>query len=342
MTLSIIHLMGFAFLVSLTICGFMMAARITDMPSARSSHDRPTPTAGGLGIVAGMGAALIALRFFYPDFDNPSLFIGLSGLGLLLAGLGFTDDRFVVPTKLKMFLISVIALATPFVAGVPFSLPLGLSPVSIPFTAAYLGAALWVFVIINAVNFMDGVNGLMSSFMIIAAAGLTAFGIFTGTMDVTIIAATLTASIAGLLPYNCRRKARIFCGDTGSLFIGFIFAAATLRLVSGGNGDYMLYAGPLLLLPFLTDVLLTLIKRARRGENLLEAHRNHLYHLMLKSGASHMKVTMRYTMAAAIFAGIAVIGGYSGLIGSVAFFAFFVLISSYIYVRMTRYYETLD
>lgn len=336
----VFHLMGFAFFVSLAICGFMMAARITDTPGARSSHSRPTPTAGGVGIVSGMAAALMALRYFYPDMDNPPLFFGLSGLGLLVAALGFADDRFIVPTLLKMLLLGVIAFATPAIAGIPLSAPLGLALIDLPPGLAYGGAALWVFVVMNAVNFMDGANGLMGCFMMIAAAGLSAFGVFTATPDVTLMGGALAASIAGLLPYNCRTEARIFCGDTGSLFIGFVFAAGALRLVSGGNGEYMLYAAPLLILPFLTDVLLTLIKRTRRGENLLQAHRSHLYHLMLKSGAGHLEVTRRYMLAAALFAVIALIGGYTGLIGSAAFFLIFVFLTSYIYVRLTRKFES--
>jgi len=317
MSFQLWHIMAFAFLVSLTVSGFMRALNITDAPDARSSHTAPTPTAGGMGIVAGLAAALIALRLFYPEGSMPAVYSGLAGLGLLIAALGFLDDRFIVPTKLKFIMIGLIAAATPYVTGVPDGLPGGTTVLPLPYVASYIGAALWMFVVINAVNFMDGANGLMGVFMMIASAGLCAASVMTGNIPVTLMAGALAAGLAGFLPYNARRKAVIFCGDTGALFAGFIFAAAAL--LYGQADSRLVYAGPILIMPFLIDVLCTIILRASRGENILEAHRSHLYHIMLLRGASHVRVAFVYALWAVMMVLIALIGISTGLITLMTF-----------------------
>lgn len=337
MSLTVFHIMGFAFFVSLTVSGLMQAARITDSPDARSSHTRPTPTAGGMGIVAGMVAALIGLRLYYPELAQPSLFAGIAGLGLLIAALGFIDDRFVVPTKLKFMLIAVIALLTPAVTGVPAGLPVGATVLGLPYIAAYIGAALWVFVVINAVNFMDGANGLIGVFMMLASAGLCMAGLMTGNSEVALMAGALAAGLAGFLPYNARRKAVIFCGDTGALFTGFLFGAAALRF--GQSNAFLLYTGPILVMPFLTDVLCTLCIRAKRGESLLTAHKSHMYHLMLARGASHLKVTYVYGLWAVMMVMIVLIGIRTGVIALATFFLAVILFAIWRYVRARRQME---
>ncbi len=331
------HIMAFAFLVSLTVSGFMRALNITDSPNARSSHTAPTPTAGGLGIVAGLAAALIALRLFYPGAEGLPLYAGLAGLGLLIAALGFLDDRFIVPTKLKFVLIGLIAAATPAITGVPAGLPGGTTLLPLPYSVSYAGAALWMFTVINAVNFMDGANGLMGLFMMIASAGLCVASVMTGNTETALLSGALAAGLAGFLPYNARRKAVIFCGDTGALFTGFIFAAAALRY---GQGDSrLLYAGPILIMPFLVDVLCTIILRASRGENILEAHRSHLYHIMLLRGASHMRVAFVYALWAVMMGLLTLIGIATGLITLMTFLLLVVIFGCWRWVRARRQME---
>lgn len=333
----ILHIMGFAFFVSLTVSGLMQAARITDSPNARSSHTLPTPTAGGMGIVAGAAAALIGLRLYYPDSGDGFLLAGLGGLGLIIAALGFLDDLLNLPTRVKFICAALIAAATPSVTGVPAGLPMGTAVWSLPAGAAYAGAALWVFVVINAVNFMDGANGLMGTFMMIASAGLCLAAIMTGSTDTALIAGALAAALAGFLPYNLRRKAAVFSGDTGALFTGFLFAAAALRL--GHGNALLLYVGPILVLPFLADVFCTLCVRASRGENILTAHKSHLYHIMLLRGASHLRVTFVYGLWAVMMVMLTLIAVKTGAITVATFFLMIILFAVWRYVRARRQME---
>ena len=131
----------------------------------------------------------------------------------------------------------------------------------------------------------------------------------------------------GFLPYNFRQKAQIFCGDVGSLLAGFLFAIASLMLVKEVSSMPLLYVGPILLLPFLADIFMTLVSRLKRKENLLKAHSSHLYQRLIRSGWSHGKVSLVYAGAGLICANIVVFAVFSGMIGSLwsllllAFFA---------------------
>jgi UDP-N-acetylmuramyl pentapeptide phosphotransferase/UDP-N-acetylglucosamine-1-phosphate transferase len=118
--------------------------------------------------------------------------------------------------------------------------------------------------------------------------------------------ASMAAALAcaGFLPWNLRGL--LFQGDTGALFCGFLFAAlAILATTPSVRPGLSLYFGPLILLPFLTDVLLTLAVRARRGQSLLKAHRDHLYQLWLRqtSQPSHVALAWRVMLIMAVYGG---------------------------------------
>ena len=335
----IAHICAFAFTAALAVSGFMIALRITDAPNARSAHSVPTPSAGGVGIVAGMIAAVIALRLFYPDSFNDPILPLLGGAGLLIASIGLFDDIKALPPLVKGVCIAVISLITPLWVGVPQGLPLGVMSWTFPYALAYGGSVLWIFVVINLVNFMDGANGLMGGVMLIASAALGALAFFMAVYDVAIIAFVLAAAVAGFLVYNFRTTARIFCGDVGALFIGFIFAAAVLRLCSHPHGAAMLYAGPLLILPILTDGLLTMLVRAREKQALLSAHNTHIYQRLIRGGAGHVKIALIYAGFALACAVWVLFASRSGLIASASFFMMAVLVASLIYVRARRALE---
>lgn len=332
----IFHLAAFAFTTSLCVSGFMRAFNITDVPVARSAHNAPTPTAAGVGIVAGMMAAAIALRLFYPEILSGPFLAALGGASLIIAALGLVDDLRALPPLVKGVVIALICALTPIITGLPQTLPFGMISFGFPGWAAYGGSVLWMFVIINLVNFMDGANGLMGGVMMIASAGLCALASVMAIYDVALIAGALSAAIAGFLVYNFRTKAVIFCGDVGALFIGFIFAASVLRLTAHPHGAQLLYAGPLLVLPILTDGLLTMLARARRREKLLIAHNTHLYQRLIQTGQGHLKTAMIYMLYAVICAVWVLLGAGTGLLTSAALFLAAILLASLIYVRARR------
>jgi len=145
---------------------------------------------------------------------------------------------------------------------------------------------------------MDGANGLMGSFMFIALVFLCVIAMMSDAINTAVLSVVLAAAIAGFLPYNWKTRAHIFAGDVGALFVGFGYAIAVLLLVKETDNAGMLFVGPLLVLPFLTDILLTMLARARRKENLMSPHSSHIYQRLIRKGVGHTKVSLLYSVAA--------------------------------------------
>ncbi len=254
----------------------------TDTPNARSSHTTPTPKGGGIGIILAFLAAAALTR-------QP---LGFVLPVIIAAGIALYNDRHDIPARLRLLVQCIaacmITLSITDQALSPCSLPL------ILFSIVFLvGSA-------NFYNFMDGINGI---------AGLTgclAFGFMavhlsadTQYSPLSIVAAAISASCAGFLPFNVP-KARVFMGDVGSIPLGLIFASMVITL-SSTLLDFICYAA--LLAPFYLDELSTMLLRIRKRENLLTAHRTHLYQLLANEcGVAHWKVTNLYAMIQIFFA----------------------------------------
>ncbi len=290
------------------ISGLVVWAGPVDTPRARGSHAAPTPTAGGLGIIAGAALGLLLFAALAPalmaNLGAVAASLGFaSGLGLL----GALDDLYDLGAKAKLLAQAVLALLfAVFVAhieAIPLTataaLPLG--PV-----VGVVGTALWLVVTTNAVNFMDGANGLAPGAICLVLAAFSAAA-FTGHAP-AIGGAALIGAAAGLgfLPWNFP-KARLFQGDAGALFSSFLLAAlAVIGAGRSGEGPVFLLFAPLALLPFLADVLLTLLRRARAKKRLLDAHREHLYQRwMAARGGSHTALAGRAYPIVALYAGAA-------------------------------------
>ena len=311
-----LHIGAMAFAVSLAFCGFMVHAGVGDIPNARSNHDSATPTSGGAGLVAALGMMALGAALFYPQLNlTPELPV-LLGLAFAVAAIGLFDDVFTGRTAIKFALIIGLATIAVRYIGPPEALPFGASDIQLPYWLSFVGCVLWIFVCVNGINFMDGANGLMASFMFIASLALMMLAAQMGAMTTAILAGALTFGLLGFLPYNFKKKAQIFCGDVGSLLTGFVFAIASLLLVKEAPDFRPLYLGPLLLLPFLADILMTMATRLRAKENLLAPHSSHLYQRLIRRGWSHAKVSWTYAAAGVICANIAMVAVFSGLITS--------------------------
>jgi len=257
-------------------------------------------------------------------------------LAFAITTLGLFDDVFEGRTLIKFALIAGIGALAVRLIGPPAVLPMGSYEIALPYWARLAGAVLWIFVCVNGINFMDGANGFMGSFMFIASLALTMLAMTVGAMTAAILAGALTFGLLGFLPYNFRAKAQIFCGDVGSLLVGFIFAIASLLLVKEAPDFRLLYVGPILLLPFLADILMTMLSRLRRKENLLKAHSSHLYQRLIRKGWSHAKVSMVYAGLGLLCANIAVFAVFSGMIGSFWGLLLLAMIAGTIKVQVQR------
>ncbi len=297
-----------AFLTSLAISGFMVIAGLGDASDNRSAHHGTVPTSGGVGFVAGLGVALCAMSLLFPDLNLPSGFAPLMSLFFAVALLGLVDDALTLGAKTKFGIMILICGAAVWVIGPPVNLPFLGKPLALHPIIGFTGAVLWVFVVMNAVNFMDGANGMMVMSLAIANVGLFGAGLIGGSATTLLISGLSVMIILGFMPYNLRRDARIFSGDVGSLSLSFLFAIAVLFLIKDTAEETLHLAGPVLILPILTDVLLTLIRRVRYKQNLLKAHNTHLYQRLIQHGFGHLTVSWFYALAALITANIVVIG----------------------------------
>ena len=282
--------------ISATLCGLIAWAGPVDAPQtgsqARSSHRRPTPTSGGLAILAGASAGgwlAAAGGGFDPFARQVASALAFAGaLGLL----GALDDVYDFGARPKLLAQAVLALAfAVFVARVQ-ALPIA-GGLDLPLGPVFgvIGTALWIVVAVNAMNFMDGANGVAAGAAAVALGALGLAALLAGALSLGAVALAGAGASLGFLPWNL--GGRLFQGDAGSLFAGFLFAALAVIATRDAGGVY-LYFAPIAFLPFLADVLLTLLLRARRRRPLLAAHRDHLYQVWLAgSGRSHLQLAWR-------------------------------------------------
>ncbi|MGJ8562440.1 MAG: glycosyltransferase family 4 protein [Alphaproteobacteria bacterium] len=338
--LSMLYVMGFAAALSMAVSGFMIHVGIGDIPVTRSSHKKTTATCGGLGLVAAIGGFFLIMPQFFPatwlDKDWPFVLTILWAVAIL----GLVDDIFAISAKLKFAILAVLAVLAVWKIGPVTALPYAAQGVWIPYVVGFIGSVLWIFVTANAVNFMDGSNGLMACVMIIALIGLAAIGTGLGAIQTSLLPLAIAAGLIGFLPYNLRRSAHVFSGDVGSLVTGFGFAMSVLWLCRERPDAVPVLIGPVLILPFLTDVLLTMIWRVKQKENLLTPHKHHLYQRLIARGHSHVAVALYYSLAGMLCAltayGCAMVGFHK----YTAFIIFPAMIMSTLYYAGLRSIET--
>ncbi len=184
----------------------------------------------------------------------------------------------------------------------------GVQDRELPLLAALPLAFLWIAVVTNVYNFMDGIDSLATAQAIVAGAAMALAGIAVRNPLVATGAALLAAASAGFLLYNLP-PARLFMGDVGSTFLGFSFAGLSLLGNLGvGGGRLPVEFGLVVLAPFLFDSLSTLARRILRGERWYAAHRTHYYQRLVHAGLSHAQVTGLYACLAVVAAGAGLAG----------------------------------
>jgi len=169
-----------AFLTSLAVSGFMSFAGLGDASDGRSAHRGTIPTSGGIGFLAGIGAALCAVSFLFPSINLPAGFAPAMSLFFAIGMLGLVDDALTLGAKTKFGIMILICGAAVWLIGAPTSLPFLNQAVALHPIIGFVGAMLWIFVVMNTVNFMDGANGMMILSLTIANVGLFGAGLFGG------------------------------------------------------------------------------------------------------------------------------------------------------------------
>jgi UDP-GlcNAc:undecaprenyl-phosphate GlcNAc-1-phosphate transferase len=302
------HLAFAAGLAVLSACvvRLMIAAQVMDTPEARKSHEHPTPKGGGVGILT---AFLVGIGLTYSFAEYARLpepyFIGVLEGTVAIALVAFLDDLFDWPFIVKLG-AQVLAAVVVVQSGLyvrDYRVPyVG------PFLVGWLGppaTIVWLLFATNAMNFIDGLNGLASGVSLITCVFLAVIAATHGGWFAYFASLLLTAGIVGFLPFNFP-KARIFMGDVGSQFCGFMLAVLGVVASRFDGIELSLLLVPMMLSGVLFDVAFTLIRRALAGARLTEAHRGHLYQVAQRSGVPATWVTLTHW-------GFAVVGGACSL-----------------------------
>ncbi len=266
-----------------------------DKPDARKVHKEPIARLGGIAIFAGFLASLAALEWLVPG----PLFTLDSPLGGVLAGasamflIGVADDLKPLPAKLKLVLqIGAAGLAYWLGVRIEFlSNPLGDGIWVLP-TALSVGLTLfWLVGITNTINLIDGLDGLAGGVSLIAAGTMTLIALQTNQPTAALMTLALAGGIIGFLRYNFN-PAKIFMGDSGSLFLGFTLAAISIM------GVLKLVATVALALPLLIlgvpifDTAFAIVRRAWNHKPIFSPDRGHLHHRLLNAGLSQRKAVV--------------------------------------------------
>ncbi|AFV10514.1 glycosyl transferase, group 4 [Thermacetogenium phaeum DSM 12270] len=278
------------FLLSFIVTGrvrkYALDKEILDIPNDRSSHDRPTPLGGGLA-VAILFITVIAILAL-SGFVSLPLAAALCCGGLLVAGIGWIDDCFNVRPSLRALVHLVAAVWSLYWLGGLNTLNLGIIKCSMGAAGSVLAVVGTVW-LINLYNFMDGIDGIAGSEAFVVGFIGGSLELAFGRPDLAVISWLLASASAGFLLWNWP-PAKIFMGDIGSGFIGFVFAV--LAIASEKSGALPLLVWLMLLGVFIVDATATLLRRIVRGERWTEAHRTHAYQLAVQAGYSHKQVTI--------------------------------------------------
>jgi UDP-GlcNAc:undecaprenyl-phosphate GlcNAc-1-phosphate transferase len=301
-----------------------------DIPDDRKVHAVPTPTLGGTGMFLGFMAALVvasSLEEFQASFRPltvwpPTEMIGISVGVTVIYALGVFDDLkgMQAPVKLSA---QFLAAGLVFLAGVRlryFRFPL-LEALSLDPELQAITTILWIVLIVNAVNLIDGLDGLAAGITAIAAGtffiysyNLSRQGLAGPEPSAPLISIAIVGVTLGFLRYNFN-PAKIFMGDSGSMSLGFLLAAATVVGVGrsapqnpNAESELFLFYLPLvipviLLAVPLLDAVMALIRRARKRRHLFRADKEHIHHRLLEIGHGHRQaVLIMYVWTAAVAA----------------------------------------
>lgn len=256
----------------------------------RRMHKKPMALLGGLAIFYGFFVSVLC----FSDFRLPSGGINWSLLGILAGSviitvLGIFDDRKPLPAHFK-FAVQIIAAAIPVLLHVRvFAISNPFSPdelLRLPTWLSIGGSILWIVGVTNAVNLIDGLDGLAVGVSSIAAVALLSILLIQHNTSVTlmVLAAALAGACFGFLPYNFN-PAKIFMGDTGSTFLGFILACISIQ---GPFKTYVAFVVPLLILGLpIFDTAFAIIRRLAKGQGIMTPDRGHLHHKLVDKGFSH-------------------------------------------------------
>jgi UDP-N-acetylmuramyl pentapeptide phosphotransferase/UDP-N-acetylglucosamine-1-phosphate transferase len=279
---------------------------LVDIPNIRSSHKSATPRSGGIGI----WIAFVLAGIFLGKYPVFTLLAGTIGL------IGLLEDIFTLSPKLRLFLQLLIS-------GITVSLFKDLYA-SVIAVILFLFWAVFVTGTTNFYNFMDGIDGIAGLTGFVGFGFLAIFCFYiTNDPDIAIMSTVISMACLGFLPLNFP-KAKVFMGDVGSVLLGFVFACFIVNLAKTIN---IFLCTVMFLCMFYADTIATIFYRWRMGENLIKAHRKHLYQYMSNElGLPHWSVVVAYASTQIAFGLLALLAYMEGLVWQFAVLVLFAIL----------------
>jgi len=284
-----------------------------DEPGARRVHTRRIPRLGGIAIVMGFfvpgvvlfGFGTHAARIFVA---SSHITLGLVVGGTLVAAAGFVDDVRGLGAKRKLLLQMAAG-------AVAYACHMRIEAIELPGMGIYkLGwlalpvTVAWIVATINALNLIDGLDGLAAGVTFFACVTNFVIAMLTGNFYIELVSAALGGAVVGFLFYNFN-PAQIFMGDSGSMFLGFVLGAASL-MGAGSQKSSTLIAiiVPILALGLpIMDMLITIARRFLERRSIFAADRGHIHHRLLDMGLTHRRTVLSLYLLCVIFTVVALV-----------------------------------
>lgn len=263
----------------------------------RRMHDLPKPRVGGIAVFFGFAFALFAMLGVAlgtpfglipaaEQFDAIHRLVGLLFGSLLILGVGIWDDVMQMRPRNKLLAQIVVASVSMLYGFVipgmnnPFDHNPGTNWIDFPIWLGVPLTLLWYVGMMNAINFLDGLDGLLTGVAAISSLFLFVISVVHGNPVVALVVIALAGSALGFLPYNFN-PARIILGDAGSLFIGYVFATVSI-IGASKTAIAISIVVPLLVLALpVLDTAVAIVRRARSGKRITEADRGHFHHQLI-------------------------------------------------------------
>lgn len=276
-----------------------------DVPKdSRRMHKKPIPRLGGIAIVFGFLVSAVCFC------KMPWEFIGIILGALIIVVLGVLDDRKPIPAIIKL-LVQIAAAIIPVLFGVKIEIFTNpnlfsaaeywvLGGLSIPITI------LWIVGLTNAVNLIDGLDGLAAGVASISSLCLLVIALMVSETNIALITACLAGACFGFLPYNFN-PAKIFMGDSGSTFLGYMLACISIEGLFKGYA-VISFAVPLLILALpLFDTSTAILRRIKNKQPIMQPDRGHLHHKLIDMGFSQKQAVLILYAISALMGIVAII-----------------------------------
>ena len=285
---------------------------LMDAPGERKMHKNQVPTLGGLGLFIVFSLSIIIFGLL-ADLIQPDLIklLALLGSTIILVFLGVKDDLVFMSPKKKFLgqliaVLNVVILTDIRVTSLEGLLGVG----ELPYIASVLFSIFVFVLVINALNLIDGIDGLAASIAVIASFTFGFLFLANGHYMMTLISAILIGALFGFLRYNLSKSQKIFMGDCGSMLMGFLLAyqgISFLALNATTVSDGAILNAPIVLLAALSYPLFDLLRvfaiRIKQKRSPFDADSNHIHHRLLRLGLNHKRATLLLCMCNAFVIG---------------------------------------